>query len=291
MREQGMPPSGNLGRLADRAFLVTAGASGIGRACARNLAAAGGRVAIVDINEAAAKATAGEIAALGGRAIALAADVRVRADVEAAVDAAERDFGHISGLVAAAGISIPAPAVEVTRAAWDEVMELSLTSCFITCQVVGRRMIARGGGAIVTISSSDAFGAHAGRVSYCAAKFAMVGLVRTLALEWGRHNIRVNTVAPGITDTPAARRNVPVEQIENVLVDRTPLGRIADPDEMGRVAAFLLSDAAAFVSGAVIPVDGGLTAGHITRWNGGDYASKRMLEGGEYAAPHAHAAI
>ncbi len=280
-----MPAPKALGDFADRAFLVTAGASGIGRACASSIAAAGGRVAIVDIDEAGAKGVVTELKSLGGDGIAVRADARIRADMEAAVDAAERAFGPLSGLVAAVGMSIPEPAADISRASWDTVIGLSLTSCFLTCQLVGRRMIANGGGSIVTISSSDAFSAHAGRLGYCAAKFAMVGLVRTLALEWGRHNIRVNTVAPGITDTPAARRNVPAEQIETVLIDRTPLGRMADPDEMGSVAAFLLSDAAAYVSGAVIPVDGGLTAGHITRWNGGDYASKRMLERGEYAPP------
>jgi NAD(P)-dependent dehydrogenase (short-subunit alcohol dehydrogenase family) len=289
MTAHAMPAKGNLGAISDRAFLVTAGGSGIGRACARAIAAAGGRVAIADINEVAANDTVAEMTARGGSAIAVAADVRKRAEVEAAVDATERAFGRLSGLVAAAGISIPEPAAEINRASWDAVIGLSLTSCFVTCQVAGRRMIAGGGGAIVTISSSDAFSAHAGRLSYCAAKFAMVGLVRTLALEWGRHNIRVNTVAPGITDTPAARRNVPAEQIENVLIDRTPLARMGDPDEMGRAAAFLLSDAASYISGAVIPVDGGLTAGYITRWNGGDYASKRMLANGEYGPPLARA--
>ena len=284
-----MPAKGHLGAIGDRAFLVTAGGSGIGRACARAIVEAGGRVAIADINEAAAQDTVAELGGRGGTAIAVRTDVRVRAEVEAAVDVTERTFGPLSGLVAAAGLSIPEPAADISRASWDAVIGLSLTSCFVTCQVVGRRMIEQGGGAIVTISSSDAFSAHAGRLSYCAAKFAMVGLVRTLALEWGQHNIRVNTLAPGITDTPAARRNVPAEQIDNVLIDRTPLARMGDPDEMGRAAAFLLSDAASYISGAVIPVDGGLTAGYITRWNGSDYASKRMLANGEYGPPQARA--
>jgi len=284
-----MPAKGHLGAIGDRAFLVTAGGSGIGRACARAIFEAGGRVAIADINEAAAQDTVAELGGRGGTAIAVRTDVRVRAEVEAAVDVTERTFGPLSGLVAAAGLSIPEPAADISRASWDAVIGLSLTSCFVTCQVVGRRMIEQGGGAIVTISSSDAFSAHAGRLSYCAAKFAMVGLVRTLALEWGRHDIRVNTLAPGITDTPAARRNVPAEQIDNVLIDRTPLARMGDPDEMGRAAAFLLSDAASYISGAVIPVDGGLTAGYITRWNGSDYASKRMLANGEYGPPQARA--
>jgi NAD(P)-dependent dehydrogenase (short-subunit alcohol dehydrogenase family) len=271
--------------IAGRAFLVTAGASGIGRACAENIVAAGGHVAIADIDADAARATADGFTAAGGKAIAITTDVRSRGQLEAAVSETERVLGRLRGVVAAAGVSIPEPAHQATRAAWDTVIDVSLTGCFLTCQIAGRRLIANGGGAIVTISSIDAFGAHAGRVAYCAAKFAMIGMVRTLALEWGRHGIRVNTVAPGITDTAGVRRGIPPEQIRNVSVDRTPLGRIAEPDDVGRAVGFLLSDAAAYVSGAVLPVDGGLTAGYITRWNGGDYASKRMLAQGEYGPP------
>lgn len=272
--------------LAGRHFLVTAGGSGIGRACARAIAFAGGGVAIVDINEAAARDAAAEMITLGGKAIAVAADVSDRAQMEAAVARAERDLGDLNGAVAGAGVSLPEPAEAVTRAAWDKVIGVSLTGCFLTCQIVGRRLLAHGrGGSIVTIASTDAFSAHAGRVAYCAAKHATVGLVRTLAIEWGRHGVRVNAVAPGATDTPGVRANIPPEQIENVLIDRTPLGRLGEPDDMGRVAAFLLSDAAAYVSGAVVPVDGGLTAGYITRWSGADYASNRMLDSGAYAPP------
>ncbi len=271
--------------IAGRAFLVTAGASGIGRASAASIVAAGGYVAIADIDAEGARAAAAAFVAQGGKAIAVTTDVRSRDQLEAAVAETERVLGPLRGVVAAAGLSIPEPAHEVTRAAWDTVIGVSLTGCFLTCQIAGRRLIANGGGAIVTISSIDALGAHAGRVAYCAAKFAMIGMVRTLALEWGRHGIRVNTVAPGVTDTPLVRRGVPPEQLRNVVADRTPLGRIGEADDMGRVVAFLLSDAAAYISGAVLPVDGGFTAGYITRWNGGDYASKRMLAQGEYAAP------
>ena len=268
--------------IAGHAFLVTAGASGIGRACAEEIVAAGGRVGIADIDAEGARAVA---AALGSNAIAITTDVRRRDQLESAIAETERAFGPLRGAVAAAGLSHHAPAHEATLDGWNTVIDVSLTGCFLTCQLAGRRLIANGGGAIVTIASVDALGAHAGRVSYNAAKFAMIGMVRTLALEWGRHGIRVNTVAPNVTDTPGVRRFVPAEQIRNVVVDRTPLARIGAPADVGRTVAFLLSDAAAYVSGAVVPVDGGLTAGYITRWHGGDYASKRMLANGEYAAP------
>jgi NAD(P)-dependent dehydrogenase (short-subunit alcohol dehydrogenase family) len=267
-------------------YLVTAGPSGIGRACARAIAAAGGSVAIADADDAGAEAVAAELRGLGARAIAIRTDVSRRADVEAAVSRTERELGPLSGAVVAAGVSRPQPAHLVTCEAWHAVIGVSLTGCFYTCQAVGRRLLAhRNGGAIVAIASSDALGAHAGRVASCAAEFALVGLVRTLAIEWGRNGIRVNALAPGVTDTPALRSGMPAEQIANVALDRTPLARLGVPDDISSVAAFLLSDAASYVSGAIVPVDGGLTAGTITRWNGGDYASKRMLDSGAYAPP------
>lgn len=264
--------------LEGRVYLVTAGASGIGRSAVMNIARRGGSVAIVDINQNLADEVLEEARGHGGRAIFCNADVRDRESIEDAVARAERELGKLSGAVAGAGISIPQPAAGVDRQSWDAVIGVSLTGCFITCQVVGRRLIANGGGSIVTISSIDAISAHAARVAYCAAKFGVAGLTRTLAIEWGRFGIRVNSVAPGITDTPAVRRAIPPEQIENVLVDRIPVGRIAVPDDMGAACVFLLSDAAQYITGTILPVDGGLTAGYFTRWQGEDYASRVLME-------------
>ena len=269
--------------LQGRTFVVTAGGSGIGRACARQIARAGGRVGIVDVDGAAARAAEEENRSLGARAVSCIADVRDRAALTAAVARIESELGPLGGAVAAAGISIPEPAASLARASWDAVLGVGLTGCFLTCQIVGRRLIASGtGGSIVAISSTDSIGAHAGRAAYCAAKFGVVGIVRTLAIEWGRHGIRVNAVAPGITDTPAVQRGLPAEQVDAVLVDRTPLGRIGAPDDMGNVAAFLLSDSAAYVTGQNLGVDGGISAGYITRWRGADLASSRLLERGIY---------
>lgn len=250
--------------LQGRAFLVTAGASGIGRATAMRIARAGGNVAVVDINDTTGEEACAEAKRYGVNSIFCHADVRDRQAVETAAASAERELGPLSGLVAAAGISVPGQAATLARRDWDDVIGVSLTGCFITCQVVGRRLIASGGGSIVTISSGDGHAAHAGRASYCAAKFGVIGYVRSLAIEWGRHGVRVNSVAPGITDTPAVRRGIPQEQIENVLVDRIAAGRMGEPEEMAEACAFLLSDAARYITGTVIDVDGGLSAGYLT---------------------------
>jgi NAD(P)-dependent dehydrogenase (short-subunit alcohol dehydrogenase family) len=264
-------------------YVVTAGASGIGRGAAMRIARSGGNVAILDINRQMGEEAAAEARQLGVKAIFREVDVRRRDQVAAAVAAAESELGKLKGLVAAAGISIPSPATELARADWDSVLGISLDGCFISCQEVGRRLIANGGGSIVTISSTDAFSGHSARVAYCAAKFAVAGMTKTFAIEWGRYGIRVNSVAPGITDTPAVRRGIPPEQIDNVLVDRTPVGRMGAPDDMGAACAYLLSDEARYISGVILPVDGGMTAGYFTRWQGGDLASRVLMEQGVYA--------
>jgi NAD(P)-dependent dehydrogenase (short-subunit alcohol dehydrogenase family) len=270
--------------IAGKVFMVTAGASGIGRASAHNIAAGGGHVGIFDVNGEGAAMVADELRAYGVKAIAFTGDVRSRADLEAAADGIEGELGPIHGLAAVAGISRPSPAEEIVRDDWDAVIGISLTGCFNSCQAAGRRMIERKAGVIVTVSSMDGFSAHSGRSSYCAAKYGVIGLTKTLAIEWGRFGIRTNSVAPGITDTPAVKRAIPPEQIENVLLDRTSLGRMGTSDDMGKSVAFLMSDEAAYINGAVLPVDGGLSAGYFTRWQGGDYASNGLLQRGAYTA-------
>lgn len=268
-------------------YLVTAGASGIGRASAMQIAANGGNVLIVDIDEKLGVTAVEEASRYGVKAAFHKADVRDRGAIEEATERAEKELGALRGLVAAAGISIPEPAASLSKTAWDKVIDVSLTGCFITCQVVGRRLISNGGGSIVTISSIDALSGHSARLSYCAAKFGVAGLTKSLAIEWGRRGVRVNSVAPGITDTPAVRRAIPPEQVENVLMDRTPLGRMANPEDIGSVVGWLLSDGSRYVTGQILSVDGGLTAGYFTRWQGADLASNVLLNAGRYAAPRA----
>jgi NAD(P)-dependent dehydrogenase (short-subunit alcohol dehydrogenase family) len=200
------------------------------------------------------------------------------------VIAIEAGLGPIDGLVAAAGISRPGRAEELDEAVWASVIHVNLTGVFLSCQAVGRGMISRGAGSIVAIASGDALGGHAGRAPYCASKFGVVGLVQTLAIEWGRHGVRINATAPGGVDTPMLRRGVPQDFIDGVMIDRTPAGRLSTALDQARACLFLLSDASRFINGVLLPVDGGATAGYLTHLNGEDYASNAMLAAKSYTA-------
>lgn len=264
--------------------LVTGGASGIGLATAEALAAAGACVGVAYLQSQAARDVVEAISRSGGQAMALPLDVRDAAATEAAVAELEARFGPIGGLVTAAGLSRPAPAESMDEASWDLVVDTNLKGMFLSCQAVGRRMLAHGRGAIVNISSVNALGGFAGRSNYCSAKFGVTGLTDVLAIEWGRRGIRVNAVAPNGVDTPLVRNGIPPSFLAEVLENRTPLGRMAMPAEVASVVLFLLSDAASYVTGATLPVDGGLCAGFYTNRQGADLASAALLKAGVYQA-------
>ena len=262
--------------------MVTGGASGIGLATAEALAAAGACVGVADLQSQAARDVVEAISRSGGQAMALPLDVRDAAATEAAVAELEARFGPVRGLVTAAGLSRPAPAETKDEASWDLVVDTNLKGMFLSCQAVGRRMLAHGRGAIVNISSVNALGGFAGRSNYCSAKFGVTGLTDVLAIEWGRRGIRVNAVAPNGVDTPLVRNGIPPSFVTEVLENRTPLGRMAKPAEVASVVLFLLSDAASYVTGATLPVDGGLCAGFYTNRQGADLASAALLKAGVY---------
>ena len=158
---------------------------------------------------------------------------------------------------------------------FESVLAVNLTGVFYTCRAVGRALLAGGGGAIVTIASISAKGGQAGRANYAASKWGLAGLTKTLAIEWGHRGVRVNAVAPNGVDTPMIRDGIPEDFLSGVMLDRTPLGRLAQPEEIAAAVAFLLSDEAAYVNGAVLELDGGLTAGFLTHRHGADLARKR----------------
>jgi NAD(P)-dependent dehydrogenase (short-subunit alcohol dehydrogenase family) len=271
--------------LSGRVLVVTGGGSGIGLAVARLASQQGASVAIVDANLEATKAAVEKIERTGARCCTEVFDVQDASKWELALDKFERTLGPIDALVACAGISRPEPAELMSDAIWDSVVGVNLTGAFRTVRAVGRRMIERRRGAIVTIASTDGIGGHAGRSHYCATKHGVVGLTQSCAIEWGRHGIRVNSVAPGPVDTALLRTNLPPDHVAEAMIDRVPLGRCSTAEEQALVCLFLLSDAASYVNGAVIPVDGGLTAGFFTRWSGADLGSNALLERGVYARP------
>jgi NAD(P)-dependent dehydrogenase (short-subunit alcohol dehydrogenase family) len=268
--------------LGNRVIVVTGGASGIGLATAQEAVRQGARVAIIDSSKPRADEALAALQSGGAQAWAEVLDVRDGPATEAAIERIEKAAGPIDGLVACAGVSRPDPSESMTDDAWDDILDINLGGLFRSVRSVGKRMIARQRGAIVTISSTDGLGGHSGRAPYSASKHAVIGLTRTLAIEWGRHGVRINAVAPGAVDTPLVRNNVPKDHLANVMVDRVPLGRLSTGLEQANACLFLLSDAASYINGATLAVDGGLTAGYFTRWNGGDLGSNALLERGLY---------
>lgn len=261
--------------LEDKVVVVTGGASGIGRAITELAADQKCRLAVIDANAEAAAETAKALEARGSHCLALPGDVRDADFAERSITRIEAELGPVHGLVTSAGIGRPAPSVEMTLEGWKEVLDVNLTGSFLFCQAAGRRMMSRRSGAIVAISSISGLGGHANRPNYVATKFGVIGMVKTLAIEWGRFGVRVNAICPGMVDTPLLRANIARDHIEDVMVDRVPMGRLSTGLDQARVCLFLLSEAASYVNGTALPVDGGLTAGYLTHHCGADVGAVR----------------
>jgi 3-oxoacyl-[acyl-carrier protein] reductase len=248
-------------RFAGRVAIVTGAAQGIGAATARRLAAEGAIVAVLDRNEDGANATAGAIAASGGDAIALPCDVSSAASVATAVDEVVTSKGHLDVLVNNAGVTRDNLLFKMDEDDWTTVLQVNLTSVFLMCRAAQRHMVAAGYGRIVNLSSRSALG-NRGQANYAAAKAGIQGLTATLAIELGPFNITVNAVAPGYVATPmtaatAERVGMSTEDHQSEVALRTPLRRVAQPEEIASVIAFLASDDASYVSGQTLYVNGG----------------------------------
>jgi NAD(P)-dependent dehydrogenase (short-subunit alcohol dehydrogenase family) len=253
--------------LAGRRALVTGAGSGIGRACARLLARQGAAVALVDVREEPLAGTLAEIAGLGGRAVAVRCDVGSEPSVHDAVASAVEQFDGLDTVVAAAGIARRGRTHELPLDEWETVLRVNLTGAFLTLKHTLGALVDGGGGAIVTIGSVASLVAAGNAASYDASKGGVLQLTRLVAAEYVDDGIRANCVCPGIVDTPLGRNSrdlhgrlpAPPGEPPSARI-RRPMERAADPMEIASVVAFLCSDAASFMTGAAVPVDGGYTA-------------------------------
>ena len=247
------------GRLDGKVILLSGGGSDIGRATARCLAAEGAAVAVGDVGPDRAAAVAETIVAEGGRALGCECDVRAEESVAAFVAHAVEAFGGVDGIDHNAAWSHPrldTDAVGVDLGVWQRAIETTTRGALLLARHAVPAMVARGGGSIVTISSGTSTIGESTRVAYGVSKAALNQLTRHLAVRYGRDGIRANAIAPGFILTETAEAQVPAD-IQRRLADANPMRRLGTPDDIARVVAFLCSDAAAYVNGQVLHVDGG----------------------------------
>jgi D-threitol dehydrogenase (NAD+) len=242
-------------RLDGKAALVTGGAAGIGAAIAGAYAAKGARIAVVDLNEAAATKTA---SGLPTESRGFHCDVADPDSVRGTVDAVLDVFGRVDILVNSAGVVQLAPAEELSVKAWNATIDVNLKGTFLMCQAVGSSMLQAGGGVIVNMASQAATVALDQHVAYCASKFGVVGVSKVLAAEWGPRGVRVNTISPTVVLTELGRKAWDGPH-GDALKKLIPVGRFAYPGEIAAAAVYLGSDAAAMVNGADLVIDGGYT--------------------------------
>lgn len=245
-------------RLEQKTIFLTGAARGIGAACARLFAAEGAQIFLVDHDQAALEALASELNQQGETAIPRVLDITQRADVEQAVQSMHEIWGHVDVLINNAGITRDALTAKMTEEAWDQVIQVNLKGPMICTQAVFPFMKVQKSGVILSASSVSSLG-NIGQANYAASKAGLIGMTKTWALEFARYGIRVNAVAPGFTATEMVT-TIP-DEIQQKLMAQIPLRRFATPEEIAQAYAFLASDEASYITGQVLYVDGGLTAG------------------------------
>lgn len=242
--------------LKDKVAIITGGAQGIGYAVAERYVAEGAKVALWDVNEDQLTAARSKLTDMGGTVKTQVVNVTDSKAVAEAMEAVEKDLGPVDVVVNNAGITRDGMLHKMTDEQWDLVIDVNLKGVFLVGREAAKRMRDRGHGVILNTSSVVGIWGNIGQSNYAATKFGVIGLTKTWAKELGRKNIRVNAIAPGYTNTEMMQ-TVP-EKVLDGICSKTPLGRLAEPKEIASAFTYLASDEAAFITGQVLAVDGGL---------------------------------
>jgi len=251
--------------LGDSVAVVFGGTSGIGRAIAHGLAAAGADVIATSRRADRVEEVAAELEGLGRRTLRVSADVTERDSVRGVLETVVGAFGKVDILVNSAGRTIRAPTVDFKEEDWAEVIETNLTGTLRACQIFGRHMLERGYGRVINIASLSSFVALAEVAAYSASKAAVASLTKSLAVEWAQSGVNVNAIAPGVFRTRMNEHLLDGTERGREFLMRTPMGRFGKVEELAGAAVFLASDAASFVTGEIIAVDGGFLASGVNK--------------------------
>lgn len=245
--------------LADKVAIVTGAGRGIGKALALGLAREGADVVVAARTVDRIESTAAEIRGLGGRALPVPTDVRSSEQVLNMIEKTLEEFHRIDILVNNAGGGFLASASKLSEGGWDAILQENLKTSFLCCKAVSETMIKQEKGSIINISSIEGLRATLSNPAYSAAKAGLISLTQSLAVEWGPHHIRVNTIAPGLIGTKIIQKVIQDQPGWQDTLNRVPLGRLGKPEDIVGAAVYLASDASDYVTGATIVIDGGVT--------------------------------
>lgn len=251
--------------LKDKVAVVVGGTSGIGLAIAKGMADAGADVIPTSRRMDVIETAAAEIEQRGRRSLRVASDVADRSSLQSVLDAAVRAFGKVDILVNSAGRTKRAPTIDFSESDWNDIIDTNLTGTLRAAQVFGRHMLERESGSIINIASLSTFVALYEVAAYSASKAAVASLTKSLAIEWGQRGVRVNAIAPGVFRTALNEKLLDETDRGREFLLRTPMKRFGNVDELAGAAIFLASDAASFVNGEVIAVDGGFLASGVNQ--------------------------
>lgn len=246
--------------LKDKVAVILGGTSGIGQAIARGLVQAGATAIASSRDQAKVDTMATEIEAAGSRTLRQTSDVQNRGSLEALCRKVVQEFGRVDILVVTSGVLQKGPSADVAEEDWSRVVDANLNGTFRANQVFGRQMIAQKGGSIINTCSMTTFVSFGEVTSYAASKAGVGMVTKSLACEWAPYNVRVNAIAPGVFRTPLNTRALDIPERLAAIVARTPMGRIGKVEELVGASVFLASQAASFVTGQIIAVDGGFLA-------------------------------